>query len=56
LMKSNMHGVFATFRPLQAGDYVIEVKDPSSSNSFDKINLRIHSETEIKPIEIYAKQ
>ncbi len=56
LMKSNMHGVFATFRPLQAGDYVIEVKDPSSSNSFDKINLRIDSETEIKPIEIYAKQ
>ncbi len=56
LMKSNLHGVFATFRPLQPGDYTIEVKDPSSSNSFDTINLKVEENTEITPIEIYARQ
>ena len=35
LLKTNEHGIFATFNPLPAGDYQFEIKDPKSSYIFD---------------------
>ncbi|GIW62227.1 MAG: hypothetical protein KatS3mg090_0053 [Patescibacteria group bacterium] len=56
LMKSNVHGVFATFKPLPEGQYKVIFQDPSSTNTFDTINLSIEKDKPLQVLEVYAKQ
>lgn len=55
LLKTNPHGVFATYNPLTPGQYGFEVVDPKSGYFFDKINLTIDGEFK-KPLEFYSKE
>lgn len=41
ILKTNPHGVFATFHPIPHGDYTIEVVDPAGNYSFDNTTLSI---------------
>ena len=54
LMKTNPHGVFATFKPLKNGTYTIEAHDPTGVNTFDKMEIQVEGRV-IYPIEIVAK-
>jgi len=55
LLKTNPHGVFATFGFLPAGDYFFEIKDPNNNYFFDTIKINISSKIE-KPMEIFSKE
>jgi len=55
LLKTNPHGIFATFNPLAAGDYVFELKDPQGSYFFDTMKLRLESQNQ-KPLEFFSKE
>jgi len=55
LLKTNPHGVFATFRPLPAGEYFFETKDPNKNYFFDTIKVKIEAVNQ-KPIEIFSKE
>ena len=55
LLKTNEHGIFATFNPLPAGDYIFEIKDPKSSYIFDTMKITIQ-DTNTKSIELYSKE
>ncbi len=55
LLKTNPHGVFATFNPLPEGEYIFEIKDPKNTYLFDKMKIKISSTNE-KPIEIFSKE
>jgi hypothetical protein len=55
ILKTNPHGVFATFSPLPAGVYTIETKDPKSTYFFDTMKINLN-ESSSKPIEIYSKE
>ena len=54
LMKTNPHGVFATFKPLKDGAYTIEAYDPTGANTFDKMEIQVEGRVTY-PIEIVAK-
>lgn len=41
LLKTNPHGIFATYSPLAAGTYVFELSDPNQSYFFDTMNVQI---------------
>ncbi len=53
LLKTNPHGIFASYNPLPVGTYTVEVKDPKQGYFFDTmtinvtgadpLNLQIHS-------------
>jgi hypothetical protein len=55
LLKTNQHGIFATFNPLPPGDYTFEVKDPKNSYFFDTMKLAIQSAS-TNPIEFFSKE
>lgn len=55
LLKSNPHGVFATFSPLPPGQYTFELKDPREGYFFDTMNLPI-DQSNLKPIEFFSKE
>lgn len=55
LLKTNPHGVFATFSALPKGKYTFEVKDPRSSYFFDTMKIDVVGETQ-KPVEIFSKE
>ncbi len=55
MMKTNPHGVFATFNPLPPGTYRLEIKDPNGTYFFDTMNLSI-KETNTVPVEIISKE
>jgi hypothetical protein len=55
LLKTNQHGIFATFNPLPPGDYMFEIKDPKSSYLFDTMKITIQ-DTNTKSIEFYSKE
>ncbi len=55
LLKTNEHGIFATFNPLPAGDYIFEIKDPKSSYIFDTMKIAIQ-DVNTKSIEFYSKE
>jgi len=54
LLKTNPHGIFATFRPLPQGEYTFEVIDPSEKHFFDTIKTKI-GETNPKPFSFISK-
>ncbi|NTU46918.1 hypothetical protein HGA88_04810 [Candidatus Roizmanbacteria bacterium] len=55
LLKSNPHGLFATFNPLPAGEYTIEIKDPKGGYFFDTMKTRIENENP-RPLELVSKE
>lgn len=55
LLKTNPHGVFATYSVLTPGEYTFEVKDPKGSYFFDTMKSRIDN-TSLKPLEFYSKE
>lgn len=55
LLKTNEHGIFATFNPLPSGDYIFEIKDPKSSYLFDTMKITIQ-DINTKSIEFYSKE
>lgn len=55
ILKTNSHGVFATYNPLPPSDYFFEIKDPKGSFFFDTIKIKVENVNE-KPIEITSKE
>ncbi len=55
LLKTNQHGIFATFNSLPAGDYTFEIKDPKNSYLFDTMKITIQ-DTNTKSIDFYSKE
>ena len=55
LMKTNLHGVFATFRSLKPGNYTIEAKDPEGKYFFDTMKISAKNENKT-PFEIISKE
>jgi hypothetical protein len=55
LLKTNEHGIFATFNPLPAGEYTFEIKDPKSSYLFDTMKIGIQ-DSNPNSIEVYSKE
>jgi hypothetical protein len=47
ILKTNPHGVFATFNPLQDGEYVVEIVDSSGGYLFDKTTITINNQTRL---------
>jgi hypothetical protein len=46
ILKTNPHGVFATFNPLPEGEYVVEIIDSSGSYLFDKVTITINNQSQ----------
>jgi len=55
LLKTNEHGIFATFNSLPAGEYIFEIKDPKSSYIFDTMKIAIQ-DVNPKSIEFFSKE
>jgi len=55
LLKTNPHGVFATYSSLADGEYMFEIKDPKGSYFFDTIKIKIDS-SDKKPLELFSKE
>ncbi len=55
LLKTNPHGIFATFNPLPSGNYNFEIKDAKNTYQFDTMKIRIES-INPKPLEFYSKE
>jgi hypothetical protein len=55
LLKSNPHGVFATFNPLSPGDYQFEIKDPKGGYLFDTMKISLNTNNS-KPLEFFSKE
>jgi len=45
ILKTNPHGVFATFNPLQDGDYSVEILDSTGGYLFDKTTITVNNQT-----------
>ncbi|MCR4313137.1 MAG: PrgI family protein [Candidatus Roizmanbacteria bacterium] len=55
ILKTNSHGIFATYNPLPPSEYFLEVKDPKGTFFFDTMKIRIENVNE-KPVEIMSKE
>jgi len=55
ILKTNSHGVFATYNPLPPSDYFFEIKDPKGNFFFDTMKIKVENFNE-KPIEIVSKE
>ncbi len=55
LLKTNPHGVFATYRSLPPGEYNIEIKDPKDTFFFDKMKINL-GKTNPRPLEFYSRE
>ncbi len=55
LLKTNQHGIFATFNPLPSGDYIFEIKDSKNSYLFDTMKIAIQ-DINTKSIDIFSKE
>jgi len=55
ILKTNSHGVFATYNPLPPSDYFFEIKDPKGNFFFDTMKIKVENTNE-KPIEITSKE
>lgn len=55
LLKTNPHGVFATFNPLPVAEYTFEFRDPKSTYFFDTIKLNI-DQSKLKPLEFFSRE
>jgi hypothetical protein len=55
LLKTNPHGIFATYSKLPMGDYVFKVSDSNDNYFFDTMNLHIDPDN-VQPLMIYSKE
>jgi hypothetical protein len=55
LLKTNPHGIFATYNPLLPGEYTFEMKDPKNIYFFDTMKIGIQ-EHNAGNIEIVSKE
>lgn len=55
ILKSNLHGIFLSYNPLEPGEYIFEIKDPKQGHFFDTMKVRLNTETN-QPIEIHSKE
>lgn len=55
LLKTNPHGVFATYSPLPANEYMIEMKDPNAGYFFDTMKVKIDTDNPT-PLKFYSKE
>ncbi len=55
LLKTNPHGIFATYNKLPPGDYTFEIKDPKGTFFFDTMKINLQEENP-RPVEIYSKE
>ena len=55
ILKTNSHGIFATYNPLPPSEYVFEVKDPKGNFFFDTMKVKVENINE-KPVEIISKE
>ncbi|MFA9288360.1 MAG: PrgI family protein [Weeksellaceae bacterium] len=55
LLKTNPHGVFATYSPLVGGDYLFEVSDPNGNYFFDTMNVHFDPDKK-QPLVFYSKE
>lgn len=55
LLKSNPHGIFATFNPVPPGEYQFEVKDTNNTYLFDTMKINIGPQNP-KPFELFSKE
>lgn len=55
ILKTNIHGIFATFQSLKNGKYDIEIQDPEKRYFFDTIKIIIDSQG-VKPLSIFSKE
>jgi len=55
LLKTNPHGVFATYNPLPDGEYQFEIKDPNGLYNFDTMKMHIPN-VDNRPYEFYSKE
>lgn len=55
ILKTNSHGIFATYNPLPPSEYFFEVKDPKGTFLFDTMKVRVENVNE-KPVEVISKE
>lgn len=55
ILKTNSHGIFATYNTITPSEYFFEVKDPKGNFFFDTMKVRVENEN-MKPIEIMSKE
>lgn len=55
ILKTNSHGIFATYNSLPSSDYFFEVKDPKGNFFFDTMKVKVEN-LNGKPIEIVSKE
>lgn len=55
LMKTNPHGVFATYSPIPPASYTFEIKDPNGTYFFDTMNVQVN-ENNPAPFEFRSKE
>jgi len=55
ILKTNSHGIFATYNPLPPSEYFFEVKDPKGNFFFDTMKVKVENINE-KLIEISSKE
>ncbi len=55
ILKTNSHGIFATYNPLPPSEYFFEIKDPKGTFFFDTMKVKVESINE-KPVEVISKE
>lgn len=55
LLKTNPHGIFATYSPLTPKEYLFEIKDPKEIYFFDTIRIKVEGPS-VRPLEFYSKE
>lgn len=55
LLKTNPHGVFATYSSLPPGEYRVEIKDPKDTFFFDTMKIQLDKNNP-RPLEIYSRE
>lgn len=55
ILKTNPHGVFATYSALPVGQYSVEIKDPNKNYFFDRMSINVETSNP-KPFEFRSKE
>lgn len=55
LLKTNPHGIFATYSPLPDDNYQLEISDPNGNYFFDTMSIPIVANQKL-PIVVYSKE
>ena len=55
LLKTNPHGIFATYNPLPQGEYQFDIQDPVGMYFFDTIKIMVKAQN-LSPFEIKSKE